>query len=240
MHCSLPLPCQTTCHRHHCGACLSYAKCISVSAPYPGPDKLCTWFALLALLLTSIGLYGVMTYNVARRTHEIGVLMALGAQNRKVQWMILRESLLLLGIGVLLGLPATTLSEPSHVRICRLESHDAVSGPSIYVSTMDCLMSDKAAASFLTLDRTGNTVIVRCHGKLEAGVSDVLYIKVRQLIADTKRIVLDLTDQYARAVFGRRCSPQFGQKMYCRCGGRSYRCVYGVSVLCIRKSAFTP
>jgi ABC-type antimicrobial peptide transport system permease subunit len=70
-------------------------------------SQLCTWFAVLALLLTSVGLYGVMTYNVARRTHEIGVRMALGAQNRKVQWMILRESLLLLGMGVLLGVPAT-------------------------------------------------------------------------------------------------------------------------------------
>jgi ABC-type lipoprotein release transport system permease subunit len=70
-------------------------------------SQLCTWFAVLALLLTTIGLYGVMTYNVARRTHEIGVRMALGAQNREVQWMILRESLLLLGIGVLLGVPAT-------------------------------------------------------------------------------------------------------------------------------------
>jgi ABC-type antimicrobial peptide transport system permease subunit len=70
-------------------------------------SQLCTWFAVLALLLTSIGLYGVMTYNVARRTHEIGIRMALGAQNREVQWMILRESLLLLGIGVLLGVPAT-------------------------------------------------------------------------------------------------------------------------------------
>ena len=91
-------------------------------------------------------------------------------------------------------------------------------------------MSDKAAASFLMLDidRTGNAIIVRCHGKLEAGVSDVLYI------------VLDLTDQYARAVLGRRCSPQFGQKMCYCCGGRSYRCVYGASVLCIRKSAFAP
>jgi predicted permease len=69
-------------------------------------SQLCTWFAVLALLLTSIGLYGVMTYNVARRTHEIGVRMALGAPNREVQWMILRESLLLLGIGVLLGVPA--------------------------------------------------------------------------------------------------------------------------------------
>jgi ABC-type antimicrobial peptide transport system permease subunit len=70
-------------------------------------SQLCTWFAVLALLLTSIGLYGVMTYNVARRTHEIGVRMALGAQNRDVQWMILRESLLLLGIGIVLGVPAT-------------------------------------------------------------------------------------------------------------------------------------
>jgi len=70
-------------------------------------SQLCAWFAVLALLLTSIGLYGVMTYNVARRTHEIGIRMALGAQNREVQWMILRESLLLLGIGVLLGVPAT-------------------------------------------------------------------------------------------------------------------------------------
>jgi predicted permease len=70
-------------------------------------SQLCSWFAVLALLLTSIGLYGVMTYNVARRTHEIGVRMALGAQNREVQWMILRESMLLLGIGVILGVPAT-------------------------------------------------------------------------------------------------------------------------------------
>ena len=48
-----------------------------------------------------------MTYNVARRTHEIGVRMALGAQKRGVQWMFLRESLLLLGLGVVVGVPAT-------------------------------------------------------------------------------------------------------------------------------------
>jgi predicted permease len=70
-------------------------------------SRLCGWFAGLALVLTSIGLYGVMTYNVARRTHEIGVRMALGAQKRGVQWMFLRESLLLLGLGVVVGVPAT-------------------------------------------------------------------------------------------------------------------------------------
>jgi predicted permease len=70
-------------------------------------SQLCTWFALLALILTSIGLYGVMTYNVARRTNEIGIRMALGAQNRQVLWMVLKESLFLLGAGIILGVPAT-------------------------------------------------------------------------------------------------------------------------------------
>jgi predicted permease len=62
-------------------------------------------FALLALLLVAIGLYGVMSYNVVQRTTEIGVRMALGAQLQTVLWMILKESLILLAIGVGLGLP---------------------------------------------------------------------------------------------------------------------------------------
>jgi anti-sigma B factor antagonist len=57
-------------------------------------------------------------------------------------------------------------------------------------------MPDKAAASLLTIDidRSGNAAVVRCHGKLVAGVTDLLYIRVKQLLPDTKRIVLDLTD----------------------------------------------
>ena len=62
-------------------------------------------FAVLALLLVAIGLYGVMSYNVVQRTSEIGVRMALGAQLRTVLWMILKESLILLAIGICLGLP---------------------------------------------------------------------------------------------------------------------------------------
>jgi anti-sigma B factor antagonist len=56
-------------------------------------------------------------------------------------------------------------------------------------------MSDKATASLLTLDitRAGNAAVVRCHGKLVAGVNDILYVKVSQLFPDTKRVVLDLT-----------------------------------------------
>ena len=62
-------------------------------------------FALLALLLAAIGLYGVISYSVIRRTSEIGIRLALGAQTRAVLWMVLRESLLLLAIGLALGLP---------------------------------------------------------------------------------------------------------------------------------------
>jgi len=64
-------------------------------------------FAGLALLLAAIGLYGVMSYNVVERTNEIGVRIALGAQVNTVLWMVLRESLVLLAIGVALGLPLT-------------------------------------------------------------------------------------------------------------------------------------
>ncbi len=64
-------------------------------------------FGLLALLLACVGLYGLVSYGVASRTHEIGIRLALGAQPRDVRLMILRESLLLVGAGVAVGLPAT-------------------------------------------------------------------------------------------------------------------------------------
>jgi predicted permease len=67
-------------------------------------------FAGLALLLAAIGLYGVMSYNVARRTNEIGIRLALGAQGTAVVGMILRESLLLLLIGTCVGLPLSLLA----------------------------------------------------------------------------------------------------------------------------------
>jgi predicted permease len=70
-------------------------------------STLTTLFSFLALLLAAIGLYGVMSYNVVRRTNEIGIRIALGAQTRTVLWMVLRESLLLLIIGLALGLPLT-------------------------------------------------------------------------------------------------------------------------------------
>jgi predicted permease len=64
------------------------------------------FFGVLALLLSCIGLYGIMAYAVARRTREIGIRMALGAQPGDVLWQVMREALLLVVIGVSIGLPA--------------------------------------------------------------------------------------------------------------------------------------
>src|SRR5262245_6279564 len=67
-------------------------------------------FGALALLLAGIGLYGTLSYSVARRTREIGIRLALGATPARVRRLILRDSLLLVGIGLLIGLPAALVA----------------------------------------------------------------------------------------------------------------------------------
>jgi predicted permease len=63
-----------------------------------------TLFGAIALLIASVGLFGLMSYNVARRTNEIGIRMALGAQREDVLKMVMRESMLLVVAGVLIGI----------------------------------------------------------------------------------------------------------------------------------------
>jgi predicted permease len=69
--------------------------------------RLTELFGLLALILACVGLYGVTSYSVARRTGEIGIRMALGADRTNVIWLVLRGALLQLGVGLAVGIPVT-------------------------------------------------------------------------------------------------------------------------------------
>ncbi|AXC11047.1 ABC efflux pump, inner membrane subunit [Acidisarcina polymorpha] len=69
--------------------------------------KLTSFFGILALVLASIGLYGVTAYSVERRTSEIGIRMALGADRMNVLRLVLRSAFLQVGIGLVIGIPVT-------------------------------------------------------------------------------------------------------------------------------------
>jgi predicted permease len=84
-------------------------------------------FGGLATLLAAIGLYGVMSYTVARRTREIGIRMALGAERGSVMWLVLKEVALMVGIGVAVGLPlAVALSRVVQSQLFDLSAHDPI------------------------------------------------------------------------------------------------------------------
>jgi ABC-type antimicrobial peptide transport system permease subunit len=72
--------------------------------------SLSTLFGVLATLLAMTGLYGVMAYSVTRRTREIGLRMAMGASVPQVAWLVMRDALTLVAIGVAIGLPAASFA----------------------------------------------------------------------------------------------------------------------------------
>ena len=69
--------------------------------------RLSTFFGMLAAFLACIGIYGLAAYAVTRRTNEIGIRMALGAESSRVLWMVMRESLTLAALGVAIGIPVS-------------------------------------------------------------------------------------------------------------------------------------
>jgi predicted permease len=82
-------------------------------------------FGLLATLLATIGLYGVMAYTVARRTREIGIRMALGAFQKDIIWMVMREVVVLVAIGITIGVAAAAaLTRFVQAQLYGITAHD--------------------------------------------------------------------------------------------------------------------
>lgn len=87
--------------------------------------QLAAAFAILATILAMLGLYGVMAHGVARRTREIGIRIALGAQPGSIRGMVLREMLWILGIGLAIGIPAAlALSKVTETQLYGVKSFD--------------------------------------------------------------------------------------------------------------------
>jgi predicted permease len=100
--------------------------------PYRVFGSLFAIFALIALVMSSMGLYAVMAYSVTQRTAEIGVRMALGAEARQVSWLIFRRGLLQMGIGLAIGLVAAFfLARVMRTLLVQISPNDPVTFASI-------------------------------------------------------------------------------------------------------------
>ena len=107
-------------------------------------------FAFLATLLAAIGLYGVMAFVVTRRTRELGLRMALGAQRASVIWLVMKETLFLLVIGLAVGVPsAMALGRYVSNQLYGIQTSD----PWIAVSTVVVLAIVAAAAGMIPAHR---------------------------------------------------------------------------------------
>ncbi len=107
-------------------------------------------FGLLATVLASIGLYGVMAFVVARRRKELGIRLALGAQQSLVIWLVMREVLVLLSIGLIVGIPAAmALGRFISTQLYGIQPHD----PWIAGWTMLLLSVVSAAAGLIPAHR---------------------------------------------------------------------------------------
>ena len=115
--------------------------------------RLTTLFGLLALVLASVGLYGITSYQVARRTSEIGLRMALGADRRNVVRMVMRGALLQAGLGLAIGVPVALLGARYMAdQLYKVRSYDPLS----LAIAVVVLLASAAVAGFIPARRAAN------------------------------------------------------------------------------------
>jgi predicted permease len=116
--------------------------------------KLTSFFGVLALILASIGLYGVTSYTVERRTSEIGIRMALGADRMNMLGMVLRGAFAQVGIGLAIGIPVTVLGGRLMAsQLYGVKAHD----PAVLVITTMVLAAAAFIAAVIPARRAANT-----------------------------------------------------------------------------------
>jgi predicted permease len=124
--------------------------------------QLSTFFGLLAVFLSSIGIYGLMSYVVSRRTNEIGIRMALGAEPAQIRSQVMREIGLLAGVGIAIGVPAALAgSKLVTSMLFGLEGSD----PWNLLAAVGVLMSVAVLAGYLPARRASRVdpmVALRC------------------------------------------------------------------------------
>jgi predicted permease len=107
-------------------------------------------FGVVGLALAMVGLYGVMAFSVQRRTHEVGIRMALGAAGRDIMRLVMRQGALQLGIGLVLGVGlALALSRGIQVILFQVEPWDA----GVFVTIVLVLLATGAAATLIPARR---------------------------------------------------------------------------------------
>jgi len=111
---------------------------------------LLAFFAGLAMLMATVGLYGVMAYTVARRTHELGIRMALGASAREIRGMVLLQSGRLVGAGIAIGVVAAVLL----TRLLEKQLYGVKpTDPQTYLAVSATLVAAALLASYLPAHR---------------------------------------------------------------------------------------
>jgi ABC-type lipoprotein release transport system permease subunit len=113
---------------------------------------LTTVFSAIALLLASLGLYGSISYAVTRRTSEIGVRIALGAGRTAVQWLIMRDAITLVAIGLVVGAPLSLLAASAlrtmlfGIRFTDLATHLTAVGVLVLVALLAAYLPARRAS----------------------------------------------------------------------------------------------